>query len=86
MGSCRHQPLAFIRWLHLSIFRLILHVHATIAEIVFILCIIGSQQLKRNQLLRLKSYFGKKLAIVVPSLGFKLRRTSALSKGFEVGG
>lgn len=67
MGSCRHQLLAFIRWLHLSIFKPILHVLVTIAEIFLILYINGLPALEYI------IYFVKKLALVVPRFGFQRR-------------
>ena len=41
---------------------------------------------EEKSIIETQKLFWKKLAIVVPSLGFKLRRTSGLSKSFEVGG
>ena len=65
MGSCRHQLLAFIRWLHLSIFKpIILHVQL-LQKFFSYYTSMGSQHLNILYIL------WKKLALVVPRFGFQ---------------
>ena len=66
MGSCRHQLLAFIRWLHLSIFKPILHVQL-LQKFFSYYKSMGSQHLNILYIL------WKKLALVVPRFGFQRR-------------
>lgn len=59
----------------LSIFKPILHVQCTtIANILAILCINGFPALEEKSIIETqKIYFGKKLALVAPRLGFQRR-------------
>ena len=72
MGSCRHQLLAFIRLLHLSIFKPILHVQL-LQKFFSYYKSMGSQHLNILYIL------WKKLALVVPRFGFQ-RRTFDFTK------